>query len=73
MAKAGRFHNTAIAPNAGEDFAELWRAEAAVRPLGAADFARGLEKVLGARSNAAPSGAKLQMNLICRINPDYCE
>jgi hypothetical protein len=53
MAKAGRFHDTAIAPNAGEDFAELRRAESTGRPLGAADFVSGPEKGWYARSNAA--------------------
>jgi hypothetical protein len=68
MAKAGRFHDTAIAPNAGEDFAELRRTEAAGRPLGLPTLLAVWRRCWDAGSNAAPWGAKLQMNLICGIN-----
>jgi hypothetical protein len=63
IAKAGRFHDTAIAPKAGEDFTELRRAEGTGRPLGAADFVRGLEKVLGRKIERRAPGRKVSNEL----------
>jgi putative transposase len=50
--------NDLLKPSAGEDFGDLRRAEGTGRPLGAADFVEGLEKVLGRKIERRAPGRK---------------
>ena len=57
------FRDELLRPNPGEDFTELRRAEGTGRPLGAADFVRGLEKVLGRKIERRAPGRKVSNEL----------
>jgi hypothetical protein len=51
-------------PRAGEDFSDLRRAESTGRPVGAADFVSGLEKVLGRKIERRAPGRKVSKELV---------
>jgi putative transposase len=62
--RVANFRNDLLQPSAGEDFSDLRRAESTGRPVGAADFVSGLEKVLGRKIERRAPGRKASNELV---------
>ena len=62
--RVANFRNDLLQPGAGEDFSDLRRAESTGRPVGAADFVSGLEKVSGRKIERRAAGRKASRELV---------